>query len=311
MNFSFTTLGTASALPTVERFPSAHILQVRERFFLIDCGEGAQMQLKRSGISFTRIDNIFISHLHGDHIFGLPGFLSTMSLMGRTAPVYIYGPGELKHYIDNFMAMFGEGIAFEINFIPVKCKEPLQILEFNNLEIFAFPLKHRVETYGYFFREKPPMLNIRKEKIEPFNLTYYEMARLKEGVTIERDGLILTPEDFTYLPYQPRCFAYCSDTMPFTKLGGWLKNLSPGGRGVNLLYHEATYAALDKDLAKKHYHSTSADAAKCALACGAEKLILGHYSSRYKNLDAILNDARSIFPESFCAKEGENFEISL
>lgn len=310
MTFSFTTLGTASALPTVERYPSAHILTVRERFFLIDCGEGTQIQLKRAGISFTRIDNIFISHIHGDHIFGLPGLLSTMSLMGRTAPVFIYGPSAFKSYLDFFISYLGDGITFPVNFTPVSCKEPSMLVEFNNVEIFAFPLRHKIETYGYFFREKEPALNIRKDKIEAYNLTYYEMARLKEGRNVEREDCVLQVEELTYKPYEPRCFAYCSDTMPFAKLADWLRELSQY-RKLDLLYHESTYDASDKELARKHFHSTAADAAECALKCHAGKLVLGHYSSRYRNTDKILEDARAVFPETYCAKEGDVFDIPV
>ncbi len=310
MTFSFTTLGTASALPTVERYPSAHILTVRERFFLIDCGEGVQIQLKRAGISFARIDNIFISHIHGDHIFGLPGLLSTMSLMGRTSPVYIYAPAGFKSFVDYFISYLGDGISFQVVFNAVSCKEPLKIVEFNNLEVFAFPLKHKIETYGYFFIEKDPALNIRKDKIEEYGLSYFEMARLKEGQDVQREDCILKVEELTYKPYKARCFAYCSDTMPFAKLPKWLCELSQY-KELDLLYHEATYNDSDKELANKHFHSTSVDAANCAIKCNARKLVLGHYSSRYKDTVKILEDARAVFPETYCAKEGDVFEVPV
>ena len=242
MEFSFLTMGTASALPTANRYPSAHILTVRERLFLIDCGEGAQMQMRKFGVSFAKIDNIFISHLHGDHLFGLFGLLSTMAMGGRTADLHIYAPGGFGKILSFFMEQFGEGIKYNIEFHPISCKEPLQIFDSRQLEVFAFPLVHRGETYGFLFKEKEPQLNVRKHLIEPYKLSLYDIARLKEGKDIVRsasfiddDGTeveyeeTLKNEDFTYLPYKPRSFAYCTDTLPFKRLAGWIK-------GVDLIY---------------------------------------------------------------------------
>lgn len=309
MKFSLTTLGTASALPTADRYPSAHILQVRERLFLIDCGEGAQMQMRRMGINFGRLDNIFISHLHGDHIFGLYGLLSTFSMMGRVAPLYLYAPGKIIQYIDFFLENFGDGVKYEIVPNIITCSEPVKIYENRVIEIFAFPLRHREETYGYLFREKTPRLNIHKHLIEPYNLTLSEIGELKDGREVVRINPeapggkeILSPDYFTYLPFKPRSFAYCSDTAPFEKLAEWI-------RGVDLLYHESTFTKEYADLARRTFHSTAADAACCALKAGAGKLVLGHYSSRFKSLEPILEEAKSIFEKSYLAKEGEVYEI--
>lgn len=355
MKFSFMTLGTASALPTANRYPSAHILTVRERLFLIDCGEGAQMQMRKAGISIGRIDNVFISHLHGDHIFGLFGLLSTFAMMGRTAPLYIYAPDRMAEILNFFRTQFGEGIKYDIILESIKSKEPVKILDMNTLEVFAFPLKHRGETYGFLFKEKKPLRNVKKHLIEPYKLTLYEIARLKEGEDVVRNSVpdhawtyleasvtnevgdvvaeegtkatmegiedttenatekiteemthteVLKSLDFTYLPYEPRTFAYCSDTAPFAKLPGWVK-------GVDLLYHEGTFGEELKETAKATFHSTAADAARCAKQAGAGKLVIGHYSSRYKNLEALLQEAQNIFPNTFLAKEGAIFDIPL
>ena len=312
MEFSFTVLGTASALPTSNRYPSAHVLTVHGRLFLIDCGEGAQMQMRKAGISFAKIDNIFISHLHGDHLFGIFGFLSTLAMGGRTVPLYIYAPEGFAKVLEFFMGQFGDGIKYDIVHNIVKCKEPLLISENKHLEIYAFPLVHRGETYGFLFKEKTPQRNVHKHLIEPYNLSLYEIARLKEGTDIIRDvvedgieyPLVLKSEEFTYLPYQPRSFAYCSDTAPFKRLYNWV-------RGVDLLYHEATYDTQLKDLAKTTLHSTTADAAICAIEANASKLIISHFSSRYKNLDLLLSQAREIFPNTVLAKEGIKFEIPV
>ncbi len=305
MKFSLMTLGTASALPTANRYPSAHILTVRERLFLIDCGEAAQMQMRKAGVSIGRIDNIFISHLHGDHVFGLFGLLSTMAMMGRTAPLYIYAPYRLKEILDFFKEQFGEGIKYDIVHIPVKCKAPEIVMENKTIEVYAFPLKHRGETYGYMFREKTPMRNIYKHLIEPNNLSLYEIARLKEGADVVREnGEVLKWEDLTYLPYKSRAFAYCSDTMPFNELPQWIE-------GVDLLYHEGTFGSELKDMAKATCHSTAAQAAECAKTAGVGKLVIGHYSSRYKEIGELLEEAKSIFPETYTAKEGAIFDIPL
>lgn len=304
MEFSLMTLGTASALPTANRYPSAHILTVRERLFLIDCGEGAQMQMRRAGISIGRIDNIFISHLHGDHVFGLFGLLSTLAMMGRTASLYIYAPYRLSEILTFFKEQFGEGIKYEIVHVPVKCTAPQKILDIKSLEVFAFPLQHRGETYGYLFKEKQPLRNIHKHLIEPYGLSLYEIARLKEGIDVEREKEVLKSEEFTYLPYTPRSFAYCSDTAPFKELSEWVG-------GVDLLYHEGTFGEELKEMSVATRHSTAADAARCALEAKAGKLVIGHYSSRYKNIENLVDEAKKIFKETYPAKEGAIFDIPL
>ncbi|MBO7305863.1 MAG: MBL fold metallo-hydrolase, partial [Bacteroidales bacterium] len=237
MEFSLLTLGTASALPTANRYPSAHILTVRERLFLIDCGEGTQMQLRRAGISFSKIDHIFISHLHGDHTYGLFGLLSTISMSNRTTPLYIYAPEGFKAFLDFFMSQFGEGVKYPITHIVVKCSQPIEILRTKQVTVEAFPLVHRTETYGFLFKEAEPQVNVHKHLIEPNNLSLYEIARLKEGLDIVRDASFVDEDgkiveyketllckDFTYKPYVPRSFAYCTDTMYFKRLSKWIEN---------------------------------------------------------------------------------------
>lgn len=317
MEFSFLTMGTASALPTANRYPSAHILTVRERLFLIDCGEGAQMQMRKFGISFAKIDDIFISHLHGDHLFGLFGLLSTMAMSGRTGDLRIYAPGGFEKILSFFIEQFGEGIKYNIIFNPIKCKEPVQIYDSRQLEVFAFPLVHRGETYGFLFKEKAPQMNVHKHLIGPYKLSLYEIARLKEGSDVVRKATFkdddgseveyeetLKNEEFTYLPYKPRSFAYCTDTLPFKRLAGWIK-------GADMVYHDSTYTKEYEELAKTTFHSTSSAAACCAKEAGAKKLVLGHYSSRYKSLETMLEEAKEVFPATELAMEGMKFEIEL
>ncbi|GAB1474878.1 ribonuclease Z [Bacteroidota bacterium] len=303
MKFSFTSLGSASALPTVNRFPSAHVLNVHERIFLIDCGEGCQMQLRRFGFSFLKIREIFISHLHGDHIFGLYGLLSTMSLLGRSADLFIYAPSAFQSILSSFLEHFGNMFKFSIKHIVLKGNGAEVILDARKYEVLSFPLNHRVDCYGFIFREKTPVRNVYKEFVESENLSLTEIASLKNGRDVIREnGEILDHLRLTYQPYAPRSFAYCSDTAPFTQLPQYL-------HGVNLIYHEATFGNDMEKMARDTMHSTAADAAKCAADSGAERLLIGHFSSRYRDVEVLLNEARAIFPETFVADEGMEFNI--
>lgn len=303
MNFELTTLGTASALPSVERYPSAHVFNMHGRFFLIDCGEACQMQLRRYRISFAKIDNILISHLHGDHLFGLFGLLSTMMMQGRTAPLHIYAPTGFGPILNFFKMNFGDGLQYEIEWHHLKSDSPELLMETRNYTVTAFPLNHKIACYGFLFREKTPQYNVEKWRIEADNLTLHEIAELKNGRDVVREnGDLLSFEKYAYLPYQPRSFAYCSDTAPFEHLEEWLC-------GVDLLYHEATFASDLEESASKYFHSTAAQAAALAKKIGAKKLVIGHFSSRYPNLETILKEAQNIFPDTFLAKEGMTFDI--
>jgi ribonuclease Z len=238
-------------------------------------------------------------------------------LGGRTADLHIYAPGGFSKMLDFFMEQFGEGLSYKIEFHPIKCTEPVLVFDSRQVEVYAFPLVHRVETYGYLFKEKMPQRNVHKHLIEAHNLSLYEIARLKEGCDITRkdtftddDGSeveydqVLKNEDLTYLPYQPRSFAYCTDTMPFKRLSNWIK-------GVDMIYHDSTYTSEFEDLAKKRFHSTSKGAACCAKEAEAGKLILGHFSKRYKSLDQMLQEAQEVFPNTLLANEGTKFEVEL
>lgn len=305
MDFNLTTLGTASALPTVNRYPSAHVLNVHGRLFLIDCGEACQIQMRRCGISFNKIEEIFISHIHGDHIFGLFGLLSTLSMLGRTKELKIYAPYSFSEILSFYMRIFGEGVKYNIRHIPVKCKEPSLIYENKSVEVYAFSLKHRIDTHGYLFREKMPARNLYKEMVEKESLSLFEIARLKGGENVVReDGQVLRSEEYTYQPYIPRSFAYCSDTAPFEELSSWIE-------GVDLLYHEATFGEDMIKMAEETYHSTAAQSAGCALRANVGRLVMGHFSSRYRDVNPLLEEARKIFPESYLASEGTIFEVPL
>ena len=297
-------MGTASAMPVSGKFQSAQVLCVHGRYFMIDCGEGVQLQMAAHKVPMMKLDSIFISHIHGDHVFGLFGLLSTLGMKGRTAAINIYGPANLGPIIKFFLSYYGEGIAFEIRFIPLKGSAPEMIYETKSVEVVAVPLNHGIETYGYVFREKTPMLNVHKWAIEAFGLKIAEIAALKRGEDVTRDdGTVITAERCAYLPFEPRSYAYISDTSPRAELAGWLK-------GVTVLYHEATYLAELADQAAQRHHSTTLQAASLAIEAGAKKLLIGHYSSRQSDISLYEKECRSIFPNSFAASEGDRFDIS-
>ena len=295
-------MGTASALPTTERYPSAQVLDVRGRLFMMDCGEGAQIQLRKVGVSFLRIEHICLSHIHGDHIFGLFGLLSTMSLLGRSAPLRIYAPKTFRTILDFFMIQFGEGVQFEIDYVELDMKEPQVVYENRTVELLAFPLNHRVETFGYIIREKMPPFNVRKEAVQKYALTLTEIGTLKRGEDVVRDDIVITNAEAAYRKYKPRSYAYCSDTAPFPELAEWVK-------GVDLLYHEATFPADMADMAEKTFHSTTLQAAQVAKDAGVGRLLVGHYSSRFPSVEFFLDELRSVFPESHLASDLLEIEI--
>lgn len=304
MEFSLITMGTASASANPVRHTSAHVVTVHNHRFLVDCGEGCQMSLQQCGVAFSWIDNILISHLHGDHLFGIFGLLSTMAMQGRTAPLYIYAPAGFKVMLDFFYDQFADGVKYDINFKPLEMKEKEQIIDMRPLTVSAFPLNHRVPTFGFLFEEKEPRLNVRKDLIEEYGLSIAEIAAFKRGEDVRRGRKKLKATDFTYRPYQPRKLAYCCDTAPFKKLPKWIA-------GVDLIYHDSTYADDYEDHARKYCHSTSRMAAQTAADAGAKMLLLGHFSARYRNLQPMLAQAREVFPETYLAEEQHKYEIPL
>ena len=310
-------------MPVLDRFQSAHVLDVHGRLFLIDCGEGVQRQLLKNKVSLAKLDTIFISHIHGDHLFGLFPLLSTLGLQSKTAPIVIYGPSNLGPLLKFFMSYYGKGVGIEVDFHPLSMKAPEVIYSTRSLEVIAFPLNHKIETYGYMFREKMPQFNVRKEMVDRYSLTLTEIGALKRGEDVVRpagpdegatfmngfirhsgtdEPLVIRNSEAAYLPYEPRSYAYCSDTAPFPELPEWVE-------GVDLLYHEATYLAEREDQAHLRYHSTTLQAAECALRAGAGKLVIGHYSSRCRDAALYQAECRTVFPETYAAGDGDIFEI--
>jgi ribonuclease Z len=298
-----TILGSSSALPTSERYPSAHVLNAHERLFLIDCGEGTQMQLRKNRLRFSKINNIFISHLHGDHVFGLYGLLSTFSLMGRKTPLRLHAPENYHRILLSHLLDFDIHLNFEIDFIPLYGNNPLVIFDDKHITVTAFPLRHRVPSFGFLFREKITDRNIIKDCITRFNIPTVRIPAIKAGADfIASDGTIIKNEDITIPPPEPFSYAYCSDTKYFSRLSSFVK-------GVTLLYHEATFDGSLADLAGMTGHSTTLDAARTALSAGAGALIIGHFSARYKNIAPLVEEAKTIFANTYPALDDMTYDV--
>ena len=298
-----TILGSSSALPTSGRYPSAHVLTAHERLFLIDCGEGTQMQLRKTKSRFSKINHIFITHLHGDHVFGLYGLLSTFSLMDRKTPLHLYAPAKYEALLKSHLNDFDINLSFEIDFIPLSGKDPVQILDDKYLTVTAFPLQHRIPAFGFLFTEKISDRNIIKECIEKYRIPLVRIPAIKKGEDfITDDGTVIKNQNLTLPPPNPLSYAYCSDTKYFKRLASFVS-------GVTLLYHEATFDTTKSDLAKMTGHSTTTDAAKTALDAKAGALIIGHFSARYKDINPLVEEARTIFPETYPAIDGQTYEV--
>ena len=298
-----TVLGRASAKPTVTSHPSAQIVNVNEQYYLVDAGEGVQQQMFRCGINPLRLRGVFISHLHGDHVFGLFPLISTLGLYGKKTPLTIYAPKPFGEILECHLRYFDKELPYEVEWVEVDTTKHQIIFENRTLEVWSIPLRHRVPTAGYLFREKPSELNVNKFAIERYGLSIKQIVAAKAGEDIElEDGTILPNEKITFVAHPPQSYAYCSDT---NRSGVVAKYVA----GVDMLYHEATYAADQKKEAKNRGHATTEDAAKTALAAGAKKLLIGHFSSRYKDKEPLLNEARAIFENTDIAREGETFKI--
>lgn len=290
-------------MPTGNRNQSAQALSVHGRLFLFDCGEGTQYRMVQEHIPMMKLDSIFLSHIHGDHVFGIFGLLSTLGMKGRQMPLNIFAPPNFGPLLKFFLSYYGDGLAFEIRYTPLKMKEPETILESKSILVQAFPLNHGIETFGFRVAEKEPPFNVYKDAIERYGLTLTEIGTLKRGEDVLRpDGSAIPAAQAAYKPFVPRSYAYCSDTAPFPELARWLQ-------GTTVIYHEATYLDEYADLGAVRHHSTTLQAAQVAREAGAGKLLIGHYSSRDDNIKAYEAECRTLFPETFATSDGDVYDI--
>ncbi|HMT29001.1 MAG TPA: ribonuclease Z [Bacteroidia bacterium] len=304
MPFELTILGSSSATPTYNRHPTAQVLNIRERFFLIDCGEGTQSQLVRYKIKYNRISHIFISHLHGDHYLGLMGLLSTMHLQGRTNELHLFGQQELMDVIELQLRLSQTILKYKLIFHPVKNFTGTVIHEDEDLTVRTIVLNHRIPCTGFLFREKPKPRKLLITKMQQFNIPFKHFNRIKNGEDYEDDfGNVIRNSELTVSAGKPRSFAFCSDTL-------YNEQLADEIHGVDLLYHESTFMHDLVDRAKATFHSTSIEAAIIAEKSEVKKLLIGHFSARYKDLSPMLAEARSVFKNTDLALEGCKFVVS-
>ena len=298
MNFELNILGCGSAKPTTRHQPTSQILNVRGKFFMIDCGEGVQAQMQKMGLSMMNIGHIFISHNHGDHVFGLPGLVGTMDLLGRTAELHVHGPLQVGDFIDFLLKTFYTDIGYKLIFHPVDVHQHKLVYEDRSITVYSIPLQHRLPTCGYLFKEKPGLPHIRREMIDAFNIPVSQINNIKAGASwTTEDGTIIPHERLTTPAKPPRSYAYCSDTV-------YLPELKDILHGVTLLYHEATYMHERALRAEQTRHTTALQAAMLARDAKVEQLCVGHFSASLKDENALLHEAQSVFPNTILANEG-------
>ena len=297
-------LGCGSALPTTHHFSSMQVVECRGKLYMIDCGEGAQLQLRRSSLSFEKLGNVFITHLHGDHCFGLIGMISTFGLLGRHAALNIYAPGEFESKLKTQLNMFfNYDIGYEVVFHPVDTRVQQVIFEDHSLTVETIPLDHRMPCAGYLFREKPGLPHIRRDMIDMYGIPISQINNIKAGQDYTLpDGTVVKNEQLVTPADAPRSYAYCSDTRYMPRLHEMVKN-------VNTLYHESTYADDKVTGAEKYFHSTARQAATVARDAHVGKLLLGHYSARYADESILLNEAKEVFQNSYLTNEMDIFDV--
>lgn len=301
--FEIHILGCGSALPTTRHQATSQVLNIREKLFMIDCGEGTQVQLRRSRLRFSRLNHIFISHLHGDHCFGLIGLISTYAMLERTAQLHIYAHADLQRLLAPQLDYFCKGMTFEVVFHPFNPSERTVIYEDRSVSVEIIPLRHRLPTCGFLFREKPTSRHIRRDMIDFYQIPVYMINRIKNGEDYMLDDGTCIPCDRLTLPADPpRSYAYCSDT-------AYLPRIVEQIQGVDLLFHEATFASSEAVRARQTFHSTAEQAAKIALDAQVKKLVIGHFSARYETETVLLEEASAVFPNTVLAAENMKIEL--
>lgn len=290
-------LGCGSALPTLRHNATSQVVNIREKLFMIDCGEGTQVQLRRSRLRFNKLNHIFISHLHGDHCFGLMGLISTFGMLERTAQLHVYAHPELERLLRPHLNFFCKGLPFEVVFHPIDPGKREMIYDDRSVSVETIPLRHRLPTCGFLFREKPTPNHIRRDMIDFYRIPVYMINRIKNGEDfVTEEGVVIPNARLTFPSDPPRSYAYCSDT-------SYLPWIAEQIEGADLLFHEATFAEDNAARARQTQHSTAAQAARIALEAKVKRLVIGHFSARYEDEKALLKEAKDIFPDTILADE--------
>lgn len=296
--FNINILGCGSALPTTRHLATSQIVDLRDKLYMIDCGEGTQVQMRRMRVRFGRLAHIFISHLHGDHCFGLPGLISTLGMLGRTGELVVHGPKEVETYLRPVMDLFCRGMEFEVRFNPVDIRSHSLVMEDRSLSVYSIPLKHRIPTCGYLFAEKPKEAHIIREMTDFYQVPVRCMKDIKQGQDyVTPEGEVVPNSRLTRPAAPPKRYAFCSDT-------AYNRSIIPIIEGADLLYHEATFAECDLARAKETFHSTARQAAEIARDAHVKRLVIGHYSARYEDLSELHREAEAVFPGTILGNEG-------
>ena len=302
-NFEVNILGCGSALPTGRHGLSGQVLNFRNKLHMIDCGEGSQLQMRRSKLNFNRLTTIFISHLHGDHCFGIPGLLSTLGMLGRTADLTIFTHAKGETVLRPILNFFCKEMAYKVHIETISSTSNEKIYDDRSLEVYTIPLQHRVPTTGFLFKEKQREANIVREMIDFYQIPVKQISAIKKGADFVTTDDKIVPNSKLVIPAPPvRSYAYCSDTT-------YSEAIIPFIEGVDLLYHEATFLEQDAARACETYHSTARQAAEIAKKAGVKRLMLGHFSARYKETGLFLNEAKGIFPNTVLADDGLTVKI--
>ena len=297
-DFDINILGCGSALPTTRHLATSQIVDLRDKLYMIDCGEGTQVQMRRMRVRFGRLAHIFISHLHGDHCFGLPGLISTLGMLGRTGELVVHGPKEVETYLRPVMDLFCRGMEFEVRFNPVDTRSHSLVMEDRSLSVYSIPLKHRIPTCGYLFAEKPKEAHIIREMTDFYQVPVRCMKDIKQGQDyVTPEGEVVPNSRLTRPAAPPKRYAFCSDT-------AYNRSIIPIIEGADLLYHEATFAECDLARAKETFHSTARQAAEIARDAHVKRLVIGHYSARYEDLSELHREAEAVFPGTILGNEG-------
>lgn len=298
-----TILGCYAATPRTFTNPTAQVLEIKNEIFLIDCGEATQVQLRRNKVKFSKINHIFISHLHGDHLYGLIGLVSTFMLLSRTDDLHIYGPKGIKEIITLQLRLSNSWTSYGLFFHELESLESETVYEDDKIVVKTIPLKHRIYTNGYLFQEKIGEKKLNAEAMKQYQIPVYYFQNIKNGkdVTLE-DGTFIENSKLAFEPVPPKSYAFCSDTIYDERIVPYIK-------GVDVLYHESTFLESQTLLAEKTMHSTAKQAASIALQANVGQLLLGHYSTRYESIDLFREEAQAIFPNILLADDGKSFEF--